>query len=222
MENKTSKYFKYAIGEIILVVIGILIALSINNWNEVRKESIEEQKILKAIQAGFKFNKLEINKNIDETTLTVLGTGNVLNANLDTLTNEQSNKLVRKMTNFSTFHPSDGALNDLINSGHLNIIKNDSLKDKLSNWNSLVLDVTEDEIYMKQFINDYILPIALKNSSINKETKFKRKSLHLFNDPLFENIVLRLNKSATYQISLYKHLELEIDAILKLLKKEIN
>jgi hypothetical protein len=38
MENKTSKYFKYAIGEIILVVIGILIALQINNWNERRKE----------------------------------------------------------------------------------------------------------------------------------------------------------------------------------------
>ncbi len=37
MENKTGKYFKYAIGEIILVVIGILIALSINNWNENRK-----------------------------------------------------------------------------------------------------------------------------------------------------------------------------------------
>lgn len=36
LENKTSKYFKYAIGEIILVVIGILIALSINNWNEKR------------------------------------------------------------------------------------------------------------------------------------------------------------------------------------------
>ena len=37
MENKTGKYLKYAIGEIVLVVIGILIALSINNWNENRK-----------------------------------------------------------------------------------------------------------------------------------------------------------------------------------------
>ena len=42
MENKTGKYLKYAIGEIILVVIGILIALSINNWNEERKNRILE------------------------------------------------------------------------------------------------------------------------------------------------------------------------------------
>jgi len=37
-ENKTGKYFKYAVGEIVLVVLGILIALSINNWNETRKQ----------------------------------------------------------------------------------------------------------------------------------------------------------------------------------------
>jgi hypothetical protein len=46
MENKTSKYLKYAIGEIVLVVIGILIALSINNWNENRKEKTLETKVL--------------------------------------------------------------------------------------------------------------------------------------------------------------------------------
>ena len=46
MENKTGKYFKYAIGEIVLVVIGILIALQINNWNERRKTSEKELIIL--------------------------------------------------------------------------------------------------------------------------------------------------------------------------------
>ena len=46
MENKTGKYFKYAIGEIVLVVIGILIALSINNWNENRKLKAKELKII--------------------------------------------------------------------------------------------------------------------------------------------------------------------------------
>ena len=40
MENKTSKYFKYAIGEILLVVIGILIAFSINTWNQNRINKI--------------------------------------------------------------------------------------------------------------------------------------------------------------------------------------
>ena len=46
MENKTGKYFKYAIGEIVLVVIGILIALQINNWNENRKLNSNEKVIL--------------------------------------------------------------------------------------------------------------------------------------------------------------------------------
>ena len=44
--GKAGKYFKYAIGEIILVVVGILIALSINIWNEVKKERKSEKSIL--------------------------------------------------------------------------------------------------------------------------------------------------------------------------------
>ena len=54
-KNKTSKYFKYAIGEIILVVIGILIALQINNWNESKKK--DEQFALALEQV---FNDLDI------------------------------------------------------------------------------------------------------------------------------------------------------------------
>ncbi|MGF1557370.1 DUF6090 family protein, partial [Paucihalobacter sp.] len=49
-EGKTTRYFKYAIGEIVLVVIGILIALQINNWNEANKATKEELKILKEMQ----------------------------------------------------------------------------------------------------------------------------------------------------------------------------
>lgn len=50
MENKTGKYFKYAIGEIFLVVIGILIALQINNWNEeVGKKEVEKEIIQEII-----------------------------------------------------------------------------------------------------------------------------------------------------------------------------
>jgi len=51
-ENKFSKYLIYAIGEIILVVIGILIALSINNWNEERKENKSEQSVLLELKSN--------------------------------------------------------------------------------------------------------------------------------------------------------------------------
>ena len=60
--GKTTKYLKYAIGEIILVVIGILIALSINNWNEERKDRIREQSILKNLQIDFKSNINNVDK----------------------------------------------------------------------------------------------------------------------------------------------------------------
>ncbi|MBT8297287.1 MAG: hypothetical protein KJO52_03060, partial [Maribacter sp.] len=49
-EGKTGKYFKYAIGEIVLVVIGILIALQINNWNEERKRLKQEQVLLSQLK----------------------------------------------------------------------------------------------------------------------------------------------------------------------------
>ena len=49
-ENKMGKYFKYAIGEILLVVIGILIALQINNWNERKKSTSQLRAQLVAIQ----------------------------------------------------------------------------------------------------------------------------------------------------------------------------
>ena len=51
-ENKVSKYLLYAIGEIILVVIGILIALQINNWNEYQKQLKTEKEILKEVKVG--------------------------------------------------------------------------------------------------------------------------------------------------------------------------
>lgn len=59
-QNKNSRYFKYAIGEIILVVIGILIALSINNWNEGRKNKAFEKEILMQIQVNLIKDKLEL------------------------------------------------------------------------------------------------------------------------------------------------------------------
>ena len=59
-DNKFSKYLLYAIGEILLVVIGILIALQVNNWNEDRIERKNEVKLLKELKADLDANLEEI------------------------------------------------------------------------------------------------------------------------------------------------------------------
>tara|TARA_R110000765_G_scaffold127959_4_gene226037 strand:+ start:1835 stop:2227 length:393 start_codon:yes stop_codon:yes gene_type:complete len=58
MENKTGKYFKYAIGKIVLVMIGILLALQVSNWNQDRKDRISERKLLDNIHRDFVHNKV--------------------------------------------------------------------------------------------------------------------------------------------------------------------
>ena len=64
-KNKTRKYFKYAIGEIILVVIGILIALSINNWNEEKKSIQKGLDILVDIRENLEFNTIQFQEDIE-------------------------------------------------------------------------------------------------------------------------------------------------------------
>ena len=63
-ENKTSKYFKYAIGEIILVVIGILIALQINNWNALKKQESNNIFLSKRLLVETDKNIIELEKEI--------------------------------------------------------------------------------------------------------------------------------------------------------------
>jgi hypothetical protein len=63
-QNKTGKYFKYAIGEIVLVVLGILIALQINNWNENNKKRSEEITILENIKQDISFDQADVDYNI--------------------------------------------------------------------------------------------------------------------------------------------------------------
>ncbi len=64
-ENSVAKYLRYAIGEIVLVVIGILIALQVNNWNEQRKSKIHEKELYGRILMDLKIDEDRINQHID-------------------------------------------------------------------------------------------------------------------------------------------------------------
>ena len=79
MENKTGTYFKYAIGEIVLVVIGILIALSINNWNQRKNNESKITNILKEIQNDILIDLSASNMIIDYHIFTDSISKNILN-----------------------------------------------------------------------------------------------------------------------------------------------
>lgn len=94
-QNKTSKYFKYAIGEIILVVIGILIALQINNWNENRKAKQNEKALYGRMIMDLKIDENRIDRHIefykeDLETLNILYQETQGNSTVDSITNFNS------------------------------------------------------------------------------------------------------------------------------------
>jgi hypothetical protein len=86
-KNKTRNYLKYAFGEITLVVLGILIALQINNWNENRKERAIEIVLLENLQKDLSLDTLDINYNLKYHSLFINEEKKLLNflsSNLDT------------------------------------------------------------------------------------------------------------------------------------------
>ena len=144
MENKTSKYFKYAIGEIILVVIGILIALQINNWNENNKAKVYEKNVLKEIHKTLNddlvfFEHLEkrIKKKdtaIDNLLLIRKGKLNLTNEELTTSIGWVHAGLI-----FS-FNP---APYEALKSSGLDKIKTDSLRIAITNYYEVSIPRTE-------------------------------------------------------------------------------
>ncbi len=64
-EGKTTRYIKYAIGEILLVVIGILIALQINTWNQNKENTKQENQILNQLLIEYTNNLNQLNSKID-------------------------------------------------------------------------------------------------------------------------------------------------------------
>lgn len=144
MSDKTRKYFLYAIGEIALVVIGILIALQINNWNEYRIEREMERDLLIQLKSEYESNleqldeKITMRSNMTDAAMRLM-------AYIDDpdISNEDSIYTYIDVTLIvPTFDP---IVNDIISSGRIQLIQNNELRSILTRWTSDVVQVTEEE-----------------------------------------------------------------------------
>ena len=131
-KNKTGKYFKYAFGEIVLVVIGILIALSINNWNENRKNKLTESEYYCKLLADFELDRQNIAVLYEESEHKIEISKRLL-LELNNKNKDKSYLLNNYLQGLRTnaFVPSKVAMTDIVSSGKLNLLTNDSLKNDL-------------------------------------------------------------------------------------------
>lgn len=161
-EGKTSKYLKYAIGEIVLVVIGILIALQINNWNETRKERIQETILLEQLLSDFNSNLEQLDQKIsmrvDFTNSAKQLFKYIDNSSL--ATKDSVDIHIGKTMPYATFDP---IIVDLASSGELKLISNNDLKKAVTRWTSDIKDVIEDEVTWKDYRNTIYVPFLIQN-----------------------------------------------------------
>ena len=138
-EGKTGKpsfaagrYLKYALGEIILVVLGILIAISINNWNDKRKNNITETEYYCKLLSDFELDRINISRLTQESEYKI----DVAKTTLLELDQRQKDKAYF-INNYiqayrtNAFVPSKATITDILSTGKLNLLTNDSLKNKL-------------------------------------------------------------------------------------------
>ncbi|MCJ7468319.1 MAG: DUF6090 family protein [Maribacter sp.] len=230
-ENKFSKYLLYAIGEIVLVFIGILIALQVNNSNNDKKERKIEQEYLLSLQSEFNINLKKINDCIFNSErrenfineLLPLFDQNVI----DTISNKELSKRVFNVLGSSvSYKPSTGVLTDIISSGNLNIILNKKLRNQLASFNSSLESVKTHENDVKSMLYSlheiFYKNGSMRNLMIANDFNFEHHSIsetvdnkQIFNSIEFENTLLSnhmLNRSANQLF--YTVLKNEIEEIL--------
>ncbi|MCB0443709.1 MAG: hypothetical protein KDC50_06620 [Flavobacterium sp.] len=148
-QANTIQYLKYAIGEIILVVIGILIALQINNWNQRRLDKKNEQIYLNGLKEEFQISKRKLEELRSVNQKNYNGAKKIIeyiNSENQLPTEELFSKLLyQTFSNDIAYNPNNSLLNEMINSGNLKNLSNTSLRKELTNWISSLEDVAKQE-----------------------------------------------------------------------------
>lgn len=161
-EGKTGRYFKYAIGEIILVVIGILIALQINNWNTDRINRNVEIEYLKGISTNLSSDVRELEGHFKTDTIKFDAYTYLIRAfNADTV-NSKDPLIISSL--YPTFNPNwfegqNVVFDDLKSSGRINFITSESVKANIQTYYRFF----EETIKREETANNVTINLTLKN-----------------------------------------------------------
>jgi len=229
-QNKTGKYFKYAIGEIVLVVIGILIALGINNWNEHRKDLEKEKNISVNLQQEFSQNlKLidiileEVNNN-EQACFTLM---EYMNQVIDETKSKTIDSLIYWAIEHNSFNPSNSTYTEILNTGKIELVQNKKLKTSLFDWSRELEENKATHYIFEKWIEEGILPylsknIALKNIDMygalawDKKSEFNSGVSNIMKDREFENVI----DNNIYHISKIKDEYLNLKKIIETIIEE--
>ena len=224
MENKTGKYLKYAIGEIVLVVIGILIALSINNWNEEIKNRAFEKEILEQIRANLIKDKQTLESIQVNFENAINSTDKVLKSELSINEKDSLKYWLSDILRFDRFQPLTNSF-EVAKSKGLDLISNKKLRFDIGAYYDYEIKrvVKAIEDVEETFKEDWIY--FLRKEA--KEFKFGQfvvlKDLDILKDENEFTNILRTNKD-NYNggnIRLKSGIE-HIDRIINLLDEELQ
>ena len=204
-ENKVSKYMLYAIGEILLVVIGILIALAINNNSEAGKIKIKELNYLKGIKSDLHLNLLELNAYKLKRETSVKSAEIILTFFEEEITIDP-NEFNFHNLNVQVWYPikkNDNTFQELINSGNLAIISNDYIKNTLLNLQLGYKQISFLEVHLTYDFENYMYPIYFSitdlKSDIENYTFQVSKGAEGKNKKLSEEKIKLLLKNQTFK-----------------------
>ncbi|WP_075352519.1 DUF6090 family protein [Algoriphagus marinus] len=169
-ENKLTRYLIYAFGEIALVMIGILLALQVNNWNEDRKGQKKEEAFLSQLQIEFVENKAQFEKITAfhvkslKSCEWMLSNQPFKTVSLDSLRYHS----LWSRTSY-TFDPSQSSIVSLVNTGAIELIQDEELRATLVAWPDLMVDYLEEEKEMRAFTVNHVIPFTLDHFKLYTE-----------------------------------------------------
>jgi hypothetical protein len=194
-QNKTTKYFKYAIGEIILVVIGILIALQINNWNEARKNKTFETEILTQVQANLIKDKLSLQEISSNFQKAIASSNKILESNWTDQDKDSLKYWLGDVIQFDRFQPLTNAY-EVLKSKGLDQVQNKELRFLLGTYYDDEAKRTIEGIKdIEETFKTNWIPIMHKEVD---DAKFKSfvipKDIKLFTEESLAKNILRINR----------------------------